>query len=127
MYALYSHEELKLLAKTLIIYYYFPGVIIFLAIENDVLGSDKTENVGTGTWCWLKRDIKDYMFWMFLTGKGWELLCYLLTTSLYVLLKFYLVRRHPYENEIWIYIQMYICLDYKIPCKSRMREAHLNN
>ncbi|XP_060573776.1 G-protein coupled receptor 157-like [Ruditapes philippinarum] len=89
------------LVITNIISWLCPGVIIFLAIENDVLGSDKTENVGTGTWCWLKRDVKDYMFWMFLTGKGWELLCYLLTTSLYVLLKFYLLlkfKRHQFEE-----------------------------
>ncbi|XP_060573795.1 G-protein coupled receptor 157-like [Ruditapes philippinarum] len=91
----------QFLIITNIISWLCPGIIIAFAIDNGVLGRDKTENVGTGPWCWLKRDTKDYMFWMFLTGKGWEIVCYLLTTSLYVLLKFYLLlrfRRHQFAE-----------------------------
>ncbi|XP_045162436.2 G-protein coupled receptor 157-like [Mercenaria mercenaria] len=71
-----------------------PAIIILAAGVNDVLGRDTTESVGTGPWCWIKRDHTNYAFWMFFTGKGWELLCYLMTTALYVLLKFYLFLKY---------------------------------
>ncbi|XP_053378546.1 uncharacterized protein LOC123526746 [Mercenaria mercenaria] len=75
-----------------IISWFIPGIVVGAAGANNVLGRDRTESVGTAPWCWIKRDNNNYALWMFLTGKGWEFLCYLITTTLYVLLKFYLVR-----------------------------------
>ena len=62
------------------------------ALANGALGSDKTKTGGTGPWCWISTSADYKIAWMFVTGKAWEIACYLVTTSLYVLLKVYLVR-----------------------------------
>ena len=66
------------------------------ALAYDVLGSDEagTERwSGTGPWCWISTTARYRLFWMLVTGKGWEIACYLITMSSYVLLKIYLVRK----------------------------------
>ncbi|CAG2187480.1 GPR157 [Mytilus edulis] len=42
-----------------------------------------------GVWCWLSVTSKDQnrILWMLLAGKGWEILTYLITATLYILLK----------------------------------------
>ena len=70
------------------------AVIIGLAWSRQMIGEDRTTTGGTGPWCWIKatasRDT-DAELWMWLSGKGWEIACYLITTSLYILLKVRLV------------------------------------
>lgn len=64
-----------------------PGVITIIAASTGALGSDNS--VGTGSWCWIKSGLEDtvQITWMVVSGKGWEILCYLLTAGLYVLSK----------------------------------------
>ncbi|XP_053379159.1 G-protein coupled receptor 157-like [Mercenaria mercenaria] len=81
-----------------IISWFIPAIIIAVAGANSVLGRDTAESVGTGPWCWIKRHHKYYIFWVFLAGKGWEFLCYFITTSLYVLLKFNMFLRHRHKT-----------------------------
>ncbi|XP_053379160.1 G-protein coupled receptor 157-like [Mercenaria mercenaria] len=92
----------KFLLWVNVISWFIPAIIIAVAGANDVLGRDTTESADTGPWCWLKEHCGNYAFWMLLTGKGWELLCYLITTALYVLLKFYLFLKYkqPRFTEI---------------------------
>ncbi|XP_045162437.2 G-protein coupled receptor 157-like [Mercenaria mercenaria] len=93
----------KFLLWANIISWCIPGIIVVVAGEDKVLGRNENfknitdpsnATVGTGPWCWLKLQHNRYTMWMFLSGKGWEFLCYLITTSLYVLLKFYLYLRY---------------------------------
>ncbi|XP_060573717.1 G-protein coupled receptor 157-like [Ruditapes philippinarum] len=67
----------------------FPGIITVVARAKNVLGRDGHSSVNTGPWCWISHAKHDYVFWIFMAGKGWEFLCYLITTSLYVLSQFY--------------------------------------
>ena len=73
----------------------FEGIIIGVGWSKDVFGEDKTTTGGTGPWCWIKIDksstTNSEVFWMVLTGKGWEIACYIITTSLYIWLKVRLV------------------------------------
>lgn len=66
-----------------------PGIITVVAMTKHVLGRDGHSSVNTGPWCWISHAKHDYVFWVFMAGKGWEFLCYLITTSLYVLSQFY--------------------------------------
>ncbi|XP_052286382.1 G-protein coupled receptor 157-like isoform X2 [Dreissena polymorpha] len=83
-----------------------PGIIIAIALNAEMLGrNDSDRSVGTGPWCWVNFD--KYKFgksiaYMSMAGKGWELACYLLTATFYVLLKFKLYLRHRFKhlNEI---------------------------
>lgn len=69
----------------------FTGVITTVAACMNVLGQDNS--VGTGGWCWIKNGINDdtQIMWMFVSGKGWELLCYLTTGVLYFMCKLTIV------------------------------------
>ena len=67
------------------------AIIVAIAVSQGALGADRTRTAGTGPWCWVDSSVPESRVWMLVTGKGWEILCYLLTSSLYVLLKFYLV------------------------------------
>ena len=71
--------------------YNFAGCIVIVAMTYDVLGGDATPTAATGPWCWIAENAKNGTMWRFVTGKGWEISCYLITTSLYVLLKFHIV------------------------------------
>lgn len=81
-----------------------PGAIVIAALSKDVLGEDTsktsdnmTQPVGTGPWCWIK-DAKNNKFWMWFSGKSWEIICYMLTISFYVLLKFYQFLKSRYQS-----------------------------
>lgn len=84
-----STSSLKFFICVNIICWVVPGIIVGVAYAQDVLGRDDSSEKGsTGTpWCWLKHLHNNYQLWVFLSGKGWEFLCYLITTSAYVLLK----------------------------------------
>lgn len=64
-----------------------PGIITITASGLDVLGNDKS--VGTGSWCWIKTQLADHVqiAWMIVAGKGWEILCYIVTAGLYMMSK----------------------------------------
>ena len=70
------------------------------ALVVGVLGSDETRTGGTGPWCWISTDADNQLMWMLITGKGWEIACYIITMSLYILLKVHLVRKHFLANQI---------------------------
>ena len=58
----------------------------------------------TGPWCWIKSDLDEgeMVTWMILTGKGWELFCYMVAANLYILAKIqmYFRVRLKYYNAI---------------------------
>ncbi|KAK3601921.1 hypothetical protein CHS0354_001930 [Potamilus streckersoni] len=67
-----------------------PGLVTLLACMQDALGSDSDTNTVTGTWCWIKSSNNTHtktIEWMLVAGKGWEILCYILSLSILVLLK----------------------------------------
>lgn len=77
-----------------VISWLIPGCIVVSALATDVLGSDETRTGGTGPWCWISTSADHQVFWMVITGKGWEIACYLITMSLYALLKIHLFLHH---------------------------------
>ncbi|KAL3887319.1 hypothetical protein ACJMK2_027261 [Sinanodonta woodiana] len=76
-----------------------PGLITVLAGVNHALGRYSKDDSVTGTWCWINDNISDPVTWMLLAGKGWEIMCYILSISILVLLKLklYLSRRRLRE------------------------------
>ena len=70
------------------------GCIVIAALANNVLGGDPTPEGATGPWCWIAEDVHDSTMWMVITGKGWEIFCYLITATavLFILTKLKLVR-----------------------------------
>ncbi|KAK3594988.1 hypothetical protein CHS0354_019917 [Potamilus streckersoni] len=71
-----------------------PGVIATTAVALKVLGEDNA--MVTASWCWIRSDLEPPVMtsiWMVLAGKGWEILCYLTTMTLYCLLKLTLWKR----------------------------------
>ena len=66
--------------------------IVTVAMAMNVLGGDPTPTGVTGPWCWISETADNEILWRFVSGKGWEIACYLITTMLYLGLKFYAVR-----------------------------------
>ncbi|XP_052759717.1 G-protein coupled receptor 157-like isoform X2 [Mya arenaria] len=69
-----------------------PAIIISVALAENMLGREANDSttIGTGSWCWVKcreSDTHKTLFYMYFTGKGFELQCYLYTAALYVLMK----------------------------------------
>ncbi|CAC5400959.1 GPR157 [Mytilus coruscus] len=64
-----------------------PVIILSIAAGTNVLGSDLS--VGSGAWCWISACLLPNLrtFWMTFTGKGWEILMYLLCCLFYSGLK----------------------------------------
>ncbi|XP_063409903.1 G-protein coupled receptor 157-like [Mytilus trossulus] len=64
-----------------------PVIIMSIAAGSNVLGSDLS--VGSGAWCWISACLSPNQrtFWMTFTGKGWEILMYLLCCLFYSWLK----------------------------------------
>ncbi|KAL3861114.1 hypothetical protein ACJMK2_007183 [Sinanodonta woodiana] len=99
-----------------------PGAITITAVALNVLGED--HSVGTGSWCWIRSDLEPRVWmlvWMVLSGKGWEILCYVTTMSLYCLLKLKIwERRTVYfsslnselreedKNFMWVWFVLYL-------------------
>ena len=61
------------------------------AIVEDVVGHDDT--LPFPSWCWIDTSREDVLAWQYLSGKGWEVACYVLTVMLYVSVKIHLVRQ----------------------------------
>ena len=63
-------------------------------MANNVLGGDPTPEGATGPWCWIAENVHNSTMWMVITGKGWEIFCYLITATavLFILTKLKLVR-----------------------------------
>ncbi|XP_076085252.1 G-protein coupled receptor 157-like [Mytilus galloprovincialis] len=76
-----------------------PLVIVILAMVHGVIGEDY--RVGSGLWCWISACItpSEQFFWMMVTGKGWELLMYLLTGASYILLKGYMIQKRKERKQ----------------------------
>lgn len=65
-------------------------MIAITALATRKLGEDGT--YATGSWCWISKEIEPFdvqIQWMYLTGKAWELITYLVTATLYILLKLF--------------------------------------
>lgn len=78
-----------------------PATIIGVGLSRQVFGVDETLTGATGPWCWVMidrnsssiADKKNIKFWMTLSGKGWEIACYIITTCLYLGLRIHLKNR----------------------------------
>jgi hypothetical protein len=69
-------------------------VITLAAAFKNVLGEDLS--ISSGPWCWIRgclEDQKTIMLWMTVTGKGWEIMTYIVTAFLYIYLKYYMIRK----------------------------------
>lgn len=89
-----------------VISWIIPGCIVVTALAKNVLGSDETKTGGTGPWCWISTNADNQLMWMLLTGKGWEIACYLITMVLYMLLKFHLVLHYRRERLHLIHVSL---------------------
>nr|XP_022343780.1 G-protein coupled receptor 157-like [Crassostrea virginica] len=96
-----------------------PLVITFLAIWYDVLGEDFF--ITTGPWCWIKGCMEQdkVIYWMALTGKGWEVATYFLSMTFYIIIKFYMVKRslhfkHRSQNHLREEDELYIMIFFVI-------------
>ncbi|XP_071146289.1 G-protein coupled receptor 157-like [Mytilus edulis] len=79
-----------------------PGVITSVALLYGVLGNNGFAL--NGVWCWLDKTFADKygLHWMLLTGKGWEILTYLITASLYTSLKIRtFLKRGRHNSYLW--------------------------
>ncbi|XP_062566879.1 G-protein coupled receptor 157-like [Saccostrea cucullata] len=69
-----------------------PAIICIPVLAEDKLGRDHNgKKAGTGLWCWIKIDDAEIhtqeIVLMLMTGKFWELLTYVLSFSIYMMLK----------------------------------------
>ncbi|KAL3861115.1 hypothetical protein ACJMK2_007184 [Sinanodonta woodiana] len=99
-----------------------PGTITITAVALKVLGED--HSMVTSSWCWIRSDLEPPVMtsiWMVLAGKGWEIMCYLTTMSLYCLLKLMLWKRRTVSfrslnnefreednNFMWVWFVLYL-------------------
>jgi len=68
-----------------------------------MLGAEPGRNFGTGAWCWVKCvDRHTTLAYMFITGKAWEILCYISTVVLFFLVKRQMVS--CYNLTAWFYM-----------------------
>ncbi|XP_062576052.1 G-protein coupled receptor 157-like [Saccostrea cucullata] len=76
-----------------------PLVITLVAAFKNVLGED--QYIGSGPWCWIKgcMDNSELILWMTLTGKGWEIMTYIITAFLYIYLKYYMIKKRRRERR----------------------------
>lgn len=93
---LITQREWSSLSNRVIYHFVSWGVplgITFLALSYDVLGEDFFAS--TGPWCWIKGCLHtpDVFLWMTLTGKGWEILTYILTMAFYIIMKIYMWKK----------------------------------
>lgn len=84
--------DVKIRLNIQFILYIATITTVVLAIKK--LGRDTHgQQAGTGLWCWIKLDYKDNRIHpsdirlMFISGKLWEILTYVLSFSVYMLLK----------------------------------------
>lgn len=87
----------------------FPATITTVVLAIKKLGRDTHgQQAGTGLWCWIKLDYKDNRIHssdirlMFISGKLWEILTYVLSFSVYMLLKITtFLERQRNSNYSW--------------------------
>ena len=94
LYTLKIHVYFKLFVYTYehcVIY--FSVSITITAASKNVLGEDFS--AGSGAWCWISACLtkKEQVIWMAVTGRGWEVLTYLVTAVTFILLKFYMLMK----------------------------------
>ena len=71
-----------------------PVLIACIALQAGVLGNDR--DIYSSAWCWIKvhdsgKNVEDnYIMWMLVTGKAWEVLVFILILIFYGLLKCHL-------------------------------------
>lgn len=71
-----------------------PVLIACVALQAGVLGNDR--DIYSSAWCWIKvhdsgKNVEDnYIMWMLVTGKAWEVLVFILILIFYGLLKCHL-------------------------------------
>lgn len=73
---------------------FVSALLVDVALSYEKLGAVLDEDVNTGPWCWVKVDQskpKESLPFMITTGKGWEILCYISTVTLYALVKLQVV------------------------------------
>ena len=63
----------------------FAVIVTVIALSQNVLGSNKFQL--NGAWCWLNVPKETQLAWGLVAGKGWEVMTYILTLSLYVAMK----------------------------------------
>ncbi|KAL3865720.1 hypothetical protein ACJMK2_043080 [Sinanodonta woodiana] len=68
-----------------------PGIIVIVALSMNVLGYDQA--LDQASWCWIDPRVPNALFWQFLTGKFWEILAYITTVILYLMVTCYLWKR----------------------------------
>ncbi|XP_069122646.1 G-protein coupled receptor 157-like [Argopecten irradians] len=78
-----------------------PVTVTSVALGYGVLGADNYS--GSGPWCWINGKAENKLMWKLVTGKGWEILTYITTLVIYVLLKFFKWRenRQIYSQVRW--------------------------
>lgn len=69
------------------------AVIAIVSWSLDVLGHDPA--VKGPSWCWIKPNVEvvSTLFWQYVTGKCWEMTCYLVTAVTYALIKRRLIHK----------------------------------
>lgn len=65
-----------------------PVLIACIALQAGVLGNDR--DIYSSAWCWIKVHEDNYIMWMLVTGKAWEVLVFILILIFYGLLKCHL-------------------------------------
>lgn len=80
-----------------------PVFVVSLALFEGKLGNDR--DIYSSAWCWIKVEGSgksaghhDYIIWMLVTGKAWEMLVFVLILIFYGLLKWHL-REELHRNE----------------------------
>lgn len=79
-------------ADKLVIVFHFvswmaPGVLTAVALGRNKLGYSGLGD--TAGWCWIKGDVtkRETILWMIFTGKGWEIMSYIVVVTLYFMIK----------------------------------------
>ena|SRR6218665_448180 len=80
----------------------YLAVIGIVAWSLDVLGNDATLN--WPSWCWISPNVMvvNILFWQYMTGKAWEIVCYFLTAVLYALIKCTLQKQVGHRSSMLI-------------------------
>ncbi|KAK3104463.1 hypothetical protein FSP39_002549 [Pinctada imbricata] len=77
-----------------------PITITTIAAFWNVLGEDYA--LSSGPWCWIRgclRSDNDIIIWMTVTGKGWEILTYVLAANFYIYLKLFMCKQRRSANR----------------------------
>ena len=93
----------RLITMFHVVSWIMPAVITGVAFSMSKLGY--TEHGDTAGWCWINGDITSSktQMWMVVTGKGWEILSYIIVVLLYVLIKV-----HLWQEVCW-FLYVFVC------------------